>query len=128
MGGNQQFWSQLTVSHMQYPRSPREPIDGEVIIKRPGKPTLRTRLGNFSDGGLFVKLPRDHELQKGRRVEVIIVRENGTVRDMQRMSGIVIRIDQEGVAMVTYKANELRQSNATGASPLNIRANMPETS
>ena len=41
---------------MQYPRSPREPIDGEVIIKRPGKPTLKTKQGNFSDGGLFVNL------------------------------------------------------------------------
>jgi len=112
---------------MQYSRSPREPIDGEVIIKRPGKPTLKTKQGNFSDGGLFVNLT-SHDLQKGRRVEVIVVRENGTIRDMQRMSGIVIRIDKEGVAMVTYKADQLRRSSDDDASHLKIRANMPETS
>ncbi len=112
---------------MEYPRSPREPLDGEVIIKRPGKPTLKSKQGNFSDGGLFVKLP-NHDLQKGRRVEVIMVRENGTIRDMQRMSGIVIRIDEEGVAMVTYKADQLRRGDADDISPVNIRANMPETS
>lgn len=112
---------------MHYPRSPREPLDGEVIIKRPGKPTLKSKQGNFSDGGLFVKLP-SHDLQKGRRVEVIRVRENGTIRDMQRMSGIVIRIDEEGVAMVTYKADQLRRSDAEDTSPVSIRANMPETS
>ena len=112
---------------MQYPRSPREPIDGEVIIKRPGKPALKTKQGNFSDGGLFVNLT-SHDFQKGRRVEVIVVRENGTIRDMQRMSGIVIRIDKEGVAMVTYKADQLRRSSDDDASHLNIRANMPETS
>jgi hypothetical protein len=114
--------------YMQYSRSPREPIDGEVIIKRPGKPTLKSKHGNFSDGGLFINLPNSHDLQKGRRVEVIMVRENGTIRDMQRMSGIVIRIDQEGVAMVTYKADQLRRGSADDEKPLKIRANMPETS
>lgn len=112
---------------MHYPRSQRQPLDGEVIIKRPGKPTLKSKQGNFSDGGLFVNLP-SHDLQKGRRVEVILVRENGTVRDMQRMSGIVIRIDDEGVAMVTYKADQLRRGDAEDASPISIRSNMPETS
>lgn len=111
---------------MNYPRSPREPIDGEVIIKRQGKPTLKSRQGNVSDGGLFVKLPQ-HDLQKGRRVEVIIVRENGTVRDMQRMSGIVIRIDNEGVAMVTYKADQLRKASEDH-NLVQVSANMPETS
>ena len=72
-----------------------------------------------------MKLP-SHDLQQGRRVEVIMVRENGTVRDMQRMSGIMIRIDEEGVAMVTYKADQLRRGD--DASPVSIRANMPETS
>lgn len=94
---------------MKYPRSPREPLDGEVIIKRPGKPALKSKQGNVSEGGLFVELP-EHDLQKGRRVEVILVRENGTVRDMQRMSAIVIRIDADGVAMVTYRADQLRRS------------------
>ena len=59
---------------MEYPRSPREPIEGEVFIKRPGKPTLKTKQGNYSDGGLFIRLP-SHDLQKGRHVEVIMVRE-----------------------------------------------------
>ena len=94
---------------MQYPRSPRIDIDGEVIIKRPGKPALKSKQGNVSEGGLYVKLP-EHDLQKGRRVEVILVSENGTVRDMQRFSGIVIRIDDQGVAMVTYQADQLRKN------------------
>lgn len=94
--------------NVQYPRSPRRQLDGEVIIKRPGKPTLKARQGNISDGGLFLEL-KDHDLQKGRRVDVIIVRENGTVRDMQRMTGIVIRIDPDGVALVTYKSGELKR-------------------
>ena len=99
-------------SKVEYPRSPRGPIDGEVLIKRPGKPTLKAQEGNMSDGGLFLSIA-DHDLQKGRRVDVIIVRENGTVRDMQRLSGIVIRIDPEGVALVTYNSGDLkRQLNA----------------
>ena len=96
---------------MEYPRSPRYPIDGEVLIKRPGKPTLKSRQGNMSEGGLFIALPHHHDLQKGKRVEVIVVRENGTVRDMQRMSGIVVRLDDDGVALVTYKAQDLRRDN-----------------
>ena len=95
---------------MKYPRSPRVPIEGEVLIKRPGKPTLKSKQGNVSEGGLYVKLI-GHDLQKGKRVEVIMVRENGTVRDMQRMSGIVIRLENDGVAMVTYKAEDLRKEN-----------------
>ena len=93
---------------LKYPRSPRVPIEGEVLIKRPGKATLKCKQGNVSDGGLFVNL-QNHDLQKGRRVEVILVTQKGTVRDMQRMSGIVIRIDPEGVAMVTYKSEDLRR-------------------
>lgn len=96
----------------KYPRSPRVPIEGEVLIKRPGKPTLKSKVGNVSDGGLFVSLP-DHDLQKGRRVEVIMVSENGTVRDMQRMSGIVIRLDSDGVALVTYKSEDLRRGDTS---------------
>ena len=112
---------------MQYPRSEREPIDGEVIIKRPGKPTLKSKQGNVSDGGLFVNLPNNHDLQKGRRVEVIMVRENGTVRDMQRMSGIVIRLDEEGVAMVTYKADQLRRGDVVESNLERINTSMPES-
>ncbi len=111
---------------MHYPRSKREPIDGEVIIKRPGKPTLKSKQGNVSEGGLFVNLP-NHDLQKGRRVEVIMVRENGTIRDMQRMTGIVIRLDEEGVAMVTYKADQLRRGDDGENNLARINSNMPET-
>lgn len=113
---------------MHYPRSPREPLDGEVIIKRPGKPTLKSKQGNFSEGGLFIELPAEHDLQKGRRVEVIIVRENGTIRDMQRMSGIIIRIDDEGVAMVTYKADQLRRGEVNNSDSASFSENMSETS
>lgn len=112
---------------MEYPRSPRVPINGEVIIKRPGKPTLKSKQGNVSDGGIFIELAQ-HDLQKGRRVEVILVRENGTVRDMQRMSGIVIRIDAEGVAMVTYTADQLRRNENNLDSTQGLSANSSETS
>ncbi len=94
---------------VEYPRSPRRPLEGEVLIKRPGKTTLKSRKGNISEGGIFINLD-GHDLQKGRRVEVIVVRESGSVRDMQRMNGIVIRIDPDGVALVTYKSGELKRS------------------
>lgn len=112
---------------MKYPRNPREPITGEVIIKRTGKPALKSKQGNVSEGGIFIKLPQ-HDLQKGRRVEVILVRENGTVRDMQRMSGIVIRIDTEGVAMVTYRADELRRNEGSLSNSAEMTTNSAETS
>ena len=114
--------------NVQFPRSPRRPLDGEVIIKRPGKPTLKSRQGNISDSGLFLNL-EDHDLQKGRRVDVIIVRENGTVRDMQRMTGIVIRIDPDGVALVTYKSGELkRQLSAQESEAIASSSGQSETS
>ena len=94
---------------IQYPRNPRQSLDGEVLIKRPGKPTLKSRVGNISDGGLYLELS-EHDLQKGRRVDVIVVRESGTVRDMQRLSGIVIRMDAKGVAFVTYSPGKLKNS------------------
>ena len=113
---------------VHYPRSPRCPLDGEVLLKRPGKPTLKSRQGNISEGGLFLNL-RDHDLQKGRRVDVIVVRENGSVRDMQRMSGIVIRIDSDGVALVTYKPGELkRRLEGTDSVALTPPADHSETS
>ncbi len=112
---------------MNYPRSPRQPIDGEVIIKRPGKPVLKSKQGNVSEGGLYVNLPQ-HDLQKGRRVEVILVRENGTIRDMQRMSGIVIRLDPEGVALVTYRADQLRRNEEDIMTSSSAIANSAETS
>jgi hypothetical protein len=113
---------------IEYPRSPRRPLEGEVLIKRPGKPTLKTREGNISDGGLYLNL-QDHDLQKGRRVDVIVVRESGSVRDMQRMTGIVIRIDTNGVALVTYKSGELkRQLSGEGSEAVASSASHLETS
>ena len=100
---------------IEYPRAPRYPLEGEVLIKRPGKPTLKSRKGNVSEGGLFIELD-NHDLSKGRRVELIFVREEGAVRDMERMTGIVIRIDSTGVALVTYKASELRRDDSQAVS------------
>lgn len=93
----------------EYPRNPRFPFEGEVLIKRKDKPTLKAFTGNVSDGGLYVEL-KDHDLQKGRRVEVIFVTGTEVIRDMDRMTGVVIRIDDHGAALVTYKAAELRRS------------------
>lgn len=93
----------------EYPRSTRHPFEGEVLIKRKDKPTLKAFTGNVSDGGLYIEL-KDHDLQKGRRVEVIFITGTEIVRDMDRMTGVVIRIDEHGVALVTYKAAELRRT------------------
>lgn len=114
---------------IEYPRSLRRKLEGEeVLIKRPGKSTLKAREGNISEGGLFLKLS-DHDLQKGRRVDVIVVREDGSVRDMLRMSGIVIRIDTDGVALVTYKSGELkRQLSAEGDDAISPSADQSKTS
>ena len=89
-------------------RSPRLPLQGEVLIKRPGKPTVRCAKGNRSEGGLFLELGT-HDLQKGKRVEVILVQEQGSVRELVRMSAIVLRVEASGVALVTYNSSQLKQ-------------------
>ena len=91
-----------------YPRVPRKPFDGVILIKRPGKETIKCRNGNVSDIGLFLEL-KYHDLQKGRRVGIIFVSGEGSVKDINRMSGIVLRIDPEGVALMIYQPNELRK-------------------
>ena len=91
-----------------YPRVPRKPIKGSVLIKRPGKETIKCVKGNVSDMGLYLEL-KNHDLQKGRRVDVIFVGEEGSVRDINHMSGIVLRIDSEGVALMVYRPKELRK-------------------
>ena len=98
----------------EYPRNTRNSLTGEVLIKRKGKPTLKANKGNVSDGGLYLEL-LDHDLQKGKRVELIFVTGNEVIRDMDRMTGVVIRIDDQGVAMVTYKPTELRRDAALSA-------------
>ena len=91
-----------------YPRVPRKPFDGAVLIKRPGKETIKCRKGNVSDIGLYLEI-KDHDLQKGRRVDVIFVSEEGSIKDINRMSGIVLRVDTEGVALMIYQPKELRK-------------------
>ncbi len=111
---------------VEYPRELRGPLGGKILIKRPGKPTLKAREGNISEGGLYLNL-QDHDLQKGRRVDVIVVREDENVRDIQRMSGIVIRIDPNGVALVTYKAEDLKHHSKEGSDAAKLSAGHSET-
>ena len=86
-------------------RKQRIEILGSVYIKRPGMPTLMGGKGNISASGLYVEVP-NHDLEKGRRVEVIAVFEEGNLRLIKRMMGIVVRINEQAVAMVTYKAKD----------------------
>ncbi len=85
-----------------FPRSERVKITGDIYVKRPGFPTLRAREGDISEGGLYLHLP-EHELERGKKVELVIVSKNGSLRRISRMMGIVLRADKQGVAMVTYK-------------------------
>ena len=89
-----------------YPRKDRKKLEGEIYIKRTGHPALRANKGNISDGGLYVELI-NHDLEKGSKVEIIHVKQQDTVKRMSRMSGIVVRIDQQGAAFVTYKKVEI---------------------
>ncbi len=89
-----------------FPRAKRAPLVGEVYIKRIGQITLRANQGNISEGGLYVVIP-GHDLERGKRVEIVIVTKNGSIRHMSRMMGIVIRVDSQGAALVTYKKQEL---------------------
>ncbi|MEM8843796.1 MAG: PilZ domain-containing protein [Pseudomonadota bacterium] len=103
---------------IDYPRAPRKPIEGCVLIKRAGKQTLKCSKGNVSEMGLYLEI-QSHDLQKGRRVEVIFVNEEGSVKELNRMSGIVLRVDSEGVALMFYHPNELRKSIEFGAESVN---------
>ena len=85
-----------------YPREERAELDGEVYIKRPGKTTLKGDTGNISSGGLYLELV-EHDLEKGRKVEIVLVTHKGSIKQISRMKGIVIRTDDKGAAMVTYK-------------------------
>ena len=92
-----------------YPRVPRKPLEGAVLIKRPGKETIKCKKGNISDIGIYLEL-KNHDLQKGRRVDVIFVSDEGSVKDINRMHGIVLRIDSDGVALMVYHPKELRKA------------------
>lgn len=84
-----------------YPRGERTIIEGDVYVKRMGKPTLRANQGNISQGGLYLNLPA-HDLERGKKVELVLVSKDGSLRKISRMMGIVIRVDEQGVALVTY--------------------------
>ena len=90
-----------------YPREERTQLEADVYIKRSGHPTLHSNKGNISNGGLYVEL-FNHNLEKGSKVEIILVSESGSVKHMARMRGIVIRIDNKGVAFVTYQKVDLK--------------------
>ena len=92
------------------PRDERIELDGEVYIKRPGREVLRGNTGNISKNGLYLEL-FNHDLEKGRKVEIIFVKHIGTVKQITRMMGIVIRTDDKGVAMVTYKQKDIKASD-----------------
>ena len=100
------FGKHKSLNLIQFPRDQRHDISGQVYIKRPGKVTLKGSCGNFSEGGLYVEL-YEHDLERGKKVEIILVRQKAKVREISRMMGIVIRIQPNAVALVTYKKQEL---------------------
>ena len=89
-----------------FPRDERADIDGDVYVKRLGKTTLRASQGNISEGGLYVQIP-EHDLERGKKVEIVLVSKNGSLRCISRLMGIIIRSDEQGVAMVTYKKDNM---------------------
>ncbi len=89
-----------------FPRGERTEIGGDIYVKRSGLSTLRARKGDISDGGLYLQIP-EHDLERGKKVELVLVSKNGSLRRIGRMMGIVIRTDEQGVAMVTYKKDNM---------------------
>ena len=95
-----------TLRNSFFPREERTDINEDVYIKRIGQTTLRSRRGNISEGGLYVLIP-EHDLERGKKVEIVLVSKNGSVRRMSRLMGIIIRTDDSGAAMVTYKKQDM---------------------
>ena len=89
-----------------FPREERTVIEGDVYVKRIGQSTLRANQGNISQGGLYLQIP-EHNLERGKKVEIVLVSKNGSLRRISRMMGIVIRIDPQGAAMVTYIKDDM---------------------
>lgn len=89
-----------------FPRDDRAEIMGDVYVKRNGFSTLKASQGNMSEGGLYVLIP-EHDLERGKKVEIVLVSKNGSLRRISRLMGIVIRTDDQGVAMVTYKKENM---------------------
>ncbi|MEJ2115304.1 MAG: hypothetical protein P8X88_04485 [Gammaproteobacteria bacterium] len=89
-----------------FPRGVRTDIEGDIYVKRTGLSTLRVNEGNISEGGLYIQAS-EHDLERGKKVELILVSKKGSLRRISRMMGIVIRTDEQGVAMVTYKKDNM---------------------
>ena len=89
-----------------FPRDERTGFDGDVYVKRIGKATLRASKGNISEGGLYVQIP-EHDLECGKKVEIVLVSKNGSLRRISRLMGIIIRSNEQGAAMVTYKKDNM---------------------
>ena len=100
------FFRKKTTLNELLPREERVAINEDVYIKRIGQTTLRSNQGNISEGGLYVYIP-NHDLERGKKVEIVLVSKKGALRQMNRMMGIVIRSDEAGVAMVTYKKHDM---------------------
>jgi hypothetical protein len=94
-----------------YSREERMFINDDVYVKRTGLSTLRSSRGNISEGGLYVQIP-GHDLQRGKKVEIVLVSKKGSLRRISRLMGIIIRTDAQGAAIVTYeKGNMNSQKN-----------------
>lgn len=98
-----------TLREKFYARKDRVILEGKVYIRRSGYPTIHGCQGNISADGLYVELI-NHDLVKGTKVEITHETKESTIKYVTRMSGIVIRVDQFGVAFVTYKKIELQVS------------------
>lgn len=94
-----------------FPREDRTTINGDVYIKRTGHSTLRARQGNISEGGLYIQIPQ-HDLERGKKVEIVMVSRNGSVRRISRLMGIIIRTNEMGAAMVTYKKESMNSKQS----------------
>ena len=94
-----------------FPRGERTDIDGDVYVKRIGHSTLRANKGNISDGGLYVQIP-EHGLERSKKVEIVLVSKKGSLRRISRLMGIVIRTDEQCVAMVTYKKENMNSQQS----------------
>ncbi len=89
-----------------FPRGERTDIEGDIYVKRTGLSTLRVSEGNISEGGLYIQTP-EHDLERGKKVELVLVSKKGSLRRISRMMGIVIRTDEQGVEIVKYKKDNM---------------------
>ncbi|QMU60589.1 MAG: hypothetical protein GKR92_02305 [Gammaproteobacteria bacterium] len=94
-----------------FPRGERTDINCDVYVKRIGQTTLKANQGNISEGGLYVLIP-EHDLERGKKVEIVLVNKNGSLRRISRLMGIVIRTDEKGAAMVTYKKDNMNSQQS----------------